>query len=85
MALISQIEPVTIFNQTGIFLCCDIIHYDLVQTSCEVSWWLLNQNESQIYANRWFVPADILATWGTDDSVIIEGLATELGFTIVTS
>lgn len=83
MALTAQIEPVIIFNESGTILCCDIIHYDLVQTSCEVNWWLLNENESQIYSARWFVPTDTLANWGEDDTIIINALAEALGFTII--
>lgn len=84
MALSAQIEPVNIFNETGVTLCCEILHYDLLGVSCEVNWWLLDQNDSQIYSARWFATSAVMEAWGIDDSVIIEGLASDLGFTIVT-
>lgn len=83
MALTAQVEPITIFDNVGTTLCCEILHYDLVQTSCEINWWLLNENGSQIYMDRWFVPQETLSVWGEDDTIIIQALATAKNFVII--
>lgn len=78
-----QIEPVIIFQETGTTLCCEVLHYDLAQTNCEVNWWLLNSNGSLIHNERWFVPQTVLEQWGQDDTIIIQALADEKNFTII--
>jgi hypothetical protein len=83
MALIAQVEPITIFHEVGVTLCCEIIRYDLVQTDCEVNWWLLNENGSQIYMDRWHVPQETLSVWGEDDTIIIQALADAKNFVII--
>ena len=82
-ALTATIEPVILFNQTGTTLGCDVLFYDLSGVFCQVGWWLLNENESQIYWSRWQVPQDVLDVWGSNDNIIIESLAVAQGFTII--
>jgi hypothetical protein len=77
-----QIQPVTIVNQTANQLYAYVIHYDLNAQNCNLFWSLNNSDGVSLYSSNWSVPADVLAQWGSDDSVIINALAAANGFVI---
>jgi hypothetical protein len=83
MALSANITPVQIVNQTANILSTYVINYGLNSTNCETYWWLTNESGAVIYEGKWDVPQEVLATWGTDDTVIIDALAEAKGFTII--
>lgn len=83
MALTASITPVQIVNQTANILSTYITNYGLNGVNCKVYWWLTNESQAIIYEGSWDVPQEVLATWGTDDTVIIDALAEAKGFTIV--
>ena len=83
MALTANITPVQIVNQTANILSTYVINYGLNSTNCETYWWLTNESGAVIYEGKWDVPQEVLATWGTDDTVIIDALAEAKGFTII--
>jgi len=83
MALSANITPVQIVNQTANILSTYITSYGLNSTNCEAYWWLTNESQAVIYEGKWDVPQEVLATWGIDDTVIIDALAEAKGFTII--
>lgn len=83
MSLSANITPVQIVNQTANILSTYITNYGLNSTNCEAYWWLTNESGAVIYEGKWDVPQEVLATWGTDDTVIIDALAEAKGFTII--
>ena len=83
MALSANITPVQIVNQTANILSTYITSYGLNSTNCEAYWWLTNESGAVIYEGKWDVPQEVLSTWGTDDTVIIDALAEAKGFTII--
>jgi hypothetical protein len=83
MALSANITPVQIVNQTANILSIYITSYGLNSTNCSSYWWLTNESGAVIYEGIWDVPQEVLATWGTDDTVIIDALAEAKGFTII--
>jgi len=78
-----QIQPITIVNQTATQLYAYVIHYDLIAQNCVLYWSLNNSDGVSLYSGNWTVPSEILSQWGTDDSIIINSLATANGFVIV--
>jgi len=83
MALTANIEPVQIISQTGVKLSCYVINYDLQSQSCDLYWWLSDDNGNNIYSGNYSVPPDVLANWGHDDTIIIHALANDKGFIII--
>ena len=82
MPLIANIEPVSFFNETATQLGCYVSFYDLNASNCILYWWLYDENQSVISNANWDVPFSVIEQWGTDDTVLIESLAAEKGFTI---
>jgi len=82
MALTAYIEPVIVVENTATQLSTYIINYDLTGQHCTTYWQLSNSSGSKLYDGNWDVPQNVLAIWGTDDKVIIEGLAKAKGFVI---
>ncbi len=83
MALSANITPVQIVNQTANILSTYVTNYGLNSANCTTYWWLTNESGAVIYEGNWDVPQEVLATWGTDDTVIIDALAEAKGFTII--
>jgi hypothetical protein len=83
MALSAQIQPVPVVNNTANIILAYVTNYDLKAQNCQVYWWLSNETGANLYNDSWDVPQDILTTWGTNDKIIIEALATSKGFTII--
>ena len=77
-----QIQPVSIINQSATQLSAYVIHYDLNAQNCTLYWTLNTADGISLYSGNWTVPAEILAEWGTDDTVIINALAAANGFVI---
>jgi hypothetical protein len=83
MALTANITPVQILNQSANILSTYITNYGLNSINCDAYWWLTNESGVTLYQDSWIVPQEVLATWGTDDTVIIDALAEAKGFTII--
>jgi hypothetical protein len=83
MALSANIIPVQIVNQTANILSTYITNYGLNSINCDAYWWLTNESGAVLYEGSWIIPQEVLATWGTDDTVIIDALAEAKGFTII--
>jgi len=83
MALTANITPVQVIDQTATQLSTYIINYDLTGQNCTTYWSISDASGSRVYDGNWNVPQEVLATWGTNDSVIIEALAEAKGFEII--
>lgn len=82
MALTAYIEPVPVVENTATELSTYVVNYDLGGQNCTTYWWLSNSQGQKLYDGNWNVPQDVLAIWGEDDRVIIEGLAKAKNFVI---
>jgi len=82
MALTAYIQPVPVVESTATQLSTYIINYDLQSQNCQTYWWLSTDSGTKIYEGNWSVPQEVLANWGSDDKVIIEGLAAAKNFVI---
>lgn len=82
MALKASITPVSILNQQAVFLSAYVLQYDLQATQCIVRYNLLNTSGSVLFNDDYEVPESVLATWGTDDKVIIQSIAAAKNITI---
>jgi len=83
MALTVQIQPVQILTKTATKLSAYVINYDLESQICVIYWWLSDENNNRLYESNYNVPPDIIQNWGHDDSIIIQSLANDNGFTII--
>lgn len=83
MSLIVNIEPVMVINQTATQLGASIVSYDLKGKYCFLNWWLLDADNKKIYSDNYKVPESVLASWGTDDDVIINAVAASQGINII--
>ena len=81
---VTQIQPVQIINNTATQLSSYVINYDLAGQSCELYWWLSDSDDNTLFTGNYTVPPSILQSWGTNDNLIIDSLATDKGF-IITS
>jgi hypothetical protein len=82
MALVASITPVSILNKQAIYLSAYVLRYDLQSKSCKVRYELLSTGSGLLYSEDYDVPESVLATWGTDDKVIIQSVATDKNLTI---
>ena len=82
MALKASITPVTILNEQAVYLSTYIIRYDLEGKKCVARYDLLNNSGSLLYSEDYNVPENVLTTWGTDDTVIAQSVASDKGLTI---
>lgn len=82
MALTAYIEPVTVVENIATELSTYIINYDLEGQHCTTYWWLSTSEGQKLYHGNWEVPQDVIAIWGEDERVIIEGLAKAKNFVI---
>jgi hypothetical protein len=56
--------------------------YVLGSEDVRLSVQLQNSDGNGLYGKEMAVPAEVVADWGTDDSVIIDWVCTELGLTL---
>ena len=82
MALVASISPVPVINKQAIYLNAYILRYDLQSTYCTARYNLLGVSGSLLFSEDYEVPPEVLATWGTDDKVIIQSIAADKGLTI---
>lgn len=82
MALKATITPVSILDDQAVYLSTYIIRYDLTATECIARYDLLNISGSMLYSGDYNVPEDVLTTWGTDDTVIAQSVASYKNLTI---
>jgi hypothetical protein len=82
MALVASITPVSILDKQAIYLDAYILRYDLQSTYCMARYNLLGVSGSLLYSEDYKVPENVLSTWGIDDKVIIQSIATDKGLTI---
>jgi hypothetical protein len=82
MALVASITPVSILNKQAIYLSAYVLRYDLQSKDCKVRYELLSTGSGLLYSEDYDVPESVLATWGTDDRVIIQSVATDKNLTI---
>jgi hypothetical protein len=61
----------------------NIKNYDLQSQNCILYWYISDINGNNIYSGNYNVPPSVLENWGHDDSVIIQSLANDNGFTII--
>ena len=83
MSLSVQVEPVVVINKSGTTLTAYVIHYDLLGQNCSLYWYLNDIDGNKLYDGNYGVPSDILKNWGINDMLIMESLATSLGFVII--
>ena len=82
MALVTSITPISILNKQAIYLSAYVLRYDLQAKNCKVRYELLSTGSGLLYSEDYDVPESVLATWGTDDKVIIQSVATDKNLTI---
>ena len=82
MALLASITPVSILTKQASYLRASIARYDLKATECYVKYDLLTSSGEQIYSESYKLSPSVLQTWGTDDKVIIQAIASDRGMTI---
>jgi hypothetical protein len=82
MALVASITPISILNKQAIYLSAYVLRYDLQAKNCKVRYELLSTGSGLLYSEDYDVPESVLATWGTDDKVIIQSVATDKNLTI---
>lgn len=75
MALVASIQPTTILDKQAIYLSVYVLRYDLQAISCKVRYELLATGSVMLYNEDYNVPESVLASWGTDDKVIIQSVA----------
>lgn len=83
MALVANIQPIQIIDKTATQLSTYIVNYDLQGKNCSTYWWLTDSTGRCLYEGNYKIPEDVLATWTTNDDIIIEAVATGKGFTII--
>lgn len=82
MALKATITPVSFLNDQATYLSTYIINYDLEAVDCTARYDLLNPSGSILYSSDYKVPASVLESWGTDDTVIAQAIANDKNLTI---
>ena len=82
MALKASIQPVSILNEQAVFLSAYVLRYDLQATNCIARYDLWNVSGSLLYSEDYKVPKDVLATWGEDDKIILESVASSINCVI---
>jgi len=82
MALTATIQPVQVLNKQATFLTTIITSYDLQATVCTVQWGLWDSNNLPVAVDVYNIPPDVLANWGSDDTLIPKTVASYLGVTI---
>lgn len=81
MSFIKKIQPIEILDKTATTLSSYIINYD--GSNCIIYWWLSDETDTKIIDGNYTVPKEIINSWGIDDSIIIETLATSKDFVIL--
>jgi hypothetical protein len=82
MALLASITPVSILNKQASYLRASIGRYDLMASECYVKYDLLNSSGEYVFGETYKLSPSVLQTWGTDDKVIIQAIASDRGMTI---
>lgn len=60
-----------------------VTFYDLEAQNCNVHYKLMDSTNVILKEDDWTVDAPTMAVWGTDDMVLIQGLANAIGVTII--
>ena len=60
-----------------------ICFYDMKAQRCNLVFKVANDEDGAYYVETWKVPPSVLENWGTDDTIIIQALADDKGFTII--
>ncbi len=81
MSLTSNIQPVKILENTATILSTYVINYNGI--SCELYWWLSDSYNNKLYDGNYSVPYEVLISWQSDDSVLLQSLANNKGFIII--
>ena len=82
MALKASITPVSFLNEQAVYLSAYILRYDLQAINCVARCEFWNVSSSLLYSEDYQVPESVLATWGTDDKIILQSIATDKNLTI---
>ena len=82
MALLVSIQPTSIMNKTANYMRVSIARYDLKGADCVARFDLLDSLGVYVYGETFNVPTNVLSSWGTDDTVIPQSIASAKGLTI---
>lgn len=80
---ILNIQPVNYLNEIATKVIMHVSYYDLNSTYCEVTWTLLDENESQIIINKDIVDVSVVENWNTDDMVIVNHILEKNNLTLI--
>ena len=75
----AYIQPVSIIDKEADKLGAVVKYYDLID-QCEVKWSLFGDYE--LHSDVMKIPTSVIPTWGTDDKIIIEAVASAKNLTI---
>ena len=82
MALLASIQSTNILNKTVNYMRVSIARYDLKGTDCVARFDLLDSTGTYVYGETMSIPTNVLQSWGTDDTVIPQAIASAKGLTI---
>lgn len=82
MGLLASITPVSILNKQASYIRASVARYELDAKECFVKYDLLSSTGEYVYGETYKLSASVLQTWGTDDKVIIQAIASDRGMTI---
>ena len=82
MALLVSIQPTNILDKTANYMRVSIARYDLKGTDCVARFDLLDSTGAYVYGETMSIPSSVLQSWGTDDTIIPQAIASAKGLTI---
>lgn len=79
----ANIESILYEGKTATQVGARVSSYDMKGRNCELVYKMINEEDGAYYIGTWKVtPTSVLESWGTDDTVLIQALADDKGFTI---
>ena len=81
--LATNIEPVLFEGEIATQLLTRVTFYDMMAQRCSLYFKAVNDSKGAYYTETWEVPPSVLANWGTDDTILVQALADDKGFTII--
>ncbi len=76
-----QITPITILGKTGVNLTIQAINYQLNSTTVTMMFQVFDSSSVAICSGSRVISN--ISDWGTDDSVLVNKLLTQLGLTLL--
>ena len=79
----TNIEPILYEGKIATQIATRVDMYDMQAQRCILFFKLTNDTDGAYFVDTWQVPPSVLADWGVDDTVLVQALADEKGFTII--